>query len=150
MCLLQSPSTSNTTRHCCSALNSHRDFRRRIVDVGMAACGTEFKERALTRGRKSGPQQISALQGRSAALPHGKKKTNPGFPFPRRSSLLSACWSCPCQACSSTSHTGTTSCSLLLSCKRRGAPSWEERAALTIPKDGTPALGCPKNPRAAF
>lgn len=42
----------------------------------MAACGTEFKERALTRGRKSGPQQISALQGRSAALPHGKKKNN--------------------------------------------------------------------------
>lgn len=44
------------------------------MDVGMAACGTEFKERALTWGRKSGPQQISALQGRSAALPHGKKK----------------------------------------------------------------------------
>lgn len=44
--------------------------------MGMAVCGTkEFKERALTWGRKSGLQQISALQGSTATLPHSKKNS---------------------------------------------------------------------------
>lgn len=65
---------------------------------------------------------------------------NPGFPFPRQCSLLFVCCSCPCQACSSRSHTGTTSWSL------QGV--WSSLKERESSSDHSHLWGCHRNPRA--
>lgn len=78
----------------------------------------EVQRESSDMGRKSGLQQIAALQGSSATLPHGKKI--PDFPSPGNPAF---CLSAGAAKPAALDH---TQAQLLGPCKGCGAPSWKE------------------------